>query len=249
MVDYPAGGVSGGSGGSVGTGEFYTTQRYMGSQLTEVVDPKFVSIESLAQLPNQLYAEGDLQSWQTLTDLVKNAGFSSFDEALAAAAMDPEKANRSWRDYLESRAQDPELQAWLKTNNPDPEEQGGPYSYSTTTTTISPESSAASLLDQTFEAELGRRATDDEIALFLKAYNEMQRQNPTVSLQAGVDDGNGGRTGTATTTGGFDPTRFATEWAQEQPEYEGNFAATTFMGLLDKMISKPDALDSIASGG
>ena len=250
MVEYNPGAGSGGASGYVNPGTYGQTQMYLGSTFSTVNAPQWASVDQEVNLLNQMYASGDMEGYQNLVNLVKKAGFSSFEEALLGASLDPEKETRSWEEYLQFRAQDPGIQAWLKEYGP--EEPGGngadgPFRYSTTTSTISPESAAATDIDTVFQAELGRRATDAEIRAYTKLLNKQQAANPQTTVQSGTQSGNNRNTNSST-TGGFDPARFAMEYAQSQPEYAENFAATTFMSVLDRAISSPNALDDIASG-
>lgn len=250
MAELPKPGSSGAASGFVNPGTYGQTQMYLGSTFSTVNAPQWVSIDQEVNLLNQMYASNDMEGYQNLVDLVKKAGYSSFEEALLGASLDPEKETRSWEEYLQFLATSPKRQAWLKEHGP--EELGGngadgPFRYSTTTSTISPESAAATDIDTVFQAELGRRATDAEIRAYTKLLNKQQSANPQTTVQAGTQKGNN-RDGTTTTTGGFDPARFAMEYAQSQPEYAENFAATTFMSVLDRAISSPNALDDIAGG-
>lgn len=121
--------------------------------------------------------------------------------------------------------------------------RGGGGSSTSVQVNLSSESQAAAILDQSLQRELGRMATPREIKAFQRALNDAQSQNPTVTRTT-----SGGGASRSTTTGGFDYQRFALEYAQSQPEYAENFAATTFMDLLDKTISSPTRIDQILGG-
>lgn len=246
MVDINFGSGSG-SGGYVNPGTTASTQRYVGSMLMTVTEPAWQSIDAIKDLPTSLWNQGQYQQARDLMKLVESAGFATFEEALLGASQDPQRNDRSWEQYLRDRAADPQLQALLAADKDKAGGQGGPYRYEDTTTSLSPESAAAADLDTIFQSELGRRATDEEIRAYTIALNEQQKKNPSTSVTSGVQTGNN-RTASTTSTAAFDPTRFATEWAQSQPEWAETQAATTFMDLLDRAISSPNKLDDIASG-
>lgn len=118
---------------------------------------------------------------------------------------------------------------------------GGPKSYSSTTrsTSISNRGDATVTLNNAYQQMLGRRATDKELAAFQKALNELEGKNPTVTTASSTTSAAGGSSSTSASTrstGGFNAGQFAQEWARSRPEYAENFAATTFMGVIDNMI-------------
>jgi len=81
------------------------------------------------------------------------------------------------------------------------------------------------LVDQALESYLGRKANDREIAAFTGALNKKEMESPKTSEIVGT---------TAVTSGGFNPSAFAEQYAQGQ-EGTGEYqAATTF---LDTFIS------------
>ena len=240
----------GGSGALVNSGQTREQTYYQtGGGIYTAVEPVMVSAAQLLNLPQQLFSTGDFASLQQLNKLVKDGGFSSWEEAINTAALDPEKGTRSWRDYLTQHAE--KYQAFMKASGAvdgsGSASNDGPYSYKDTNTKVDTQSSAAAIIDQTFQSELGRMATEDEINAFKKALNKVQAANPSSTVTSGVQTGND-RTSQTTTTAAFDPTRFATEWAQAQPEYAETQAATTFMDLLDKAIASPNALDQMIAG-
>lgn len=121
----------------------------------------------------------------------------------------------------------------------------GPYTTKTSNVSLSSESSAAATLDQMYQQELGRTATDKEIAAFKKALNAQQMSSPSTSVTNGVSAGRSSTSKSVTTTG-FDPTRFARQYAQSQEGFGERYAGITFMDALDKAISSPDSLDQMA---
>jgi hypothetical protein len=197
-----------------------------------------IPLSELESLPDQLYAAGELTELKSLADLVKDAGFSSWSEALNAAAMDPEKESRSWREYLQVRAQTPEL--WKEFND---RNGSGGGSSTTTTTNLSSRSEAAVIADENFRKQLGRTASKEEIMAFQDALNEQQRNNPSVTRSNSFKGGS-----TSVSSGGFDFTRFARQYAQSQPEFKDRYAAVKFMDALDKAISDPNSLDDLIGG-
>lgn len=205
----------------------------------------YTPVDNVGDVPFQLYAEGDINGFKKINELVKNAGFSSFDQALEAASMDPLKGERTWKEYLQARAANPDVQAWVAANS-----RGGSGGVSNSTTTSVNESSrsqAGSILDQNYKDQLGRTASKKEIIDFQQALNEQQQNNPTVTNSRSVSGG-GSTTSSTNTKGGFDYTRFARQYAQKQPEFEDRYAAVTFMSILDSAISDPNAIDQLVAG-
>lgn len=117
----------------------------------------------------------------------------------------------------------------------------GPYRYESTDVAMSSESQAKAILDRTYMDSLGRVSTAEEAQAFQEALNMMEQANPSRSIIEGVS-GKRSDSRTQITESGFDPTAFAREYAMSMPEYADTFAATTFMGALDKFLAQPDAL-------
>lgn len=118
---------------------------------------------------------------------------------------------------------------------------GGPFTSDQTSVNISSADKGAAMADQAFEQQMGRMATGDEGKAFTQALNLMEQQNPTRSITSGVSSGSSSTSSTKT-TGGFDAAQFAKDWARSQDGYAENFAATTFMQVLDSALSRPDVV-------
>lgn len=239
-------GAQAGGAATIGTGTYHTVQQYQtGSGLYDSYVPKLQNADSIADLPDRLFAEGRVQEFEDLAKLVKKAGFTSWNQAVAAATMDPDKDKRSWEQYLQWRASDPDIQAWLKQNG---EGGSGGVSNSTSVSTdLSSRSEAANIADANFRSQLGRTASKQEIMDFQEALNEQQSNNPSVTRSRTVS-GKGSSSSNSTTTGGFDYTRFARQYAQQQPEFKDRYAAITFMDILDTAISDPNSIDALVKG-
>lgn len=218
----------------------------LGSGRTEMW--QFVPAAQLANLPQLMWDQGDLKGSLELMKLVKAAGYSSWEDALAGAANDPMRAQRGYMDFLRERAEQAKALGLDLDGSGGGGGGDGPFSYTTTTATVFDESNAAALADQVWQQELGRMATDDEIRAFQKALNVYQRSQPATSSVTGVQSGNN-RTQNQVNETGFDPTRFATEYARSRPDYAEHYAGVQFMDLLDKAISEPNALDDLIAGG
>ncbi len=92
--------------------------------------------------------------------------------------------------------------------------------------------SARKLVDTALGQYLGRAATPEEQKTFLKALNVQEQAAPTMTKSVTNTSGRSSST-SSTTTGGFDPSVFAEEYAQGQ-EGAGEFQAAT--SLLDTFI-------------
>lgn len=188
---------------------------------------------------------GDYDEWLAATSpaqatvlkkTLKAAGYSSWTSALKGASFNP---NVPVASFIQERAN-------LNVGDVSgPGGKGGPYQTSATSATLSSETQAAATLDQVYLQELGRTADDKEIAAFKKALNAAQMKAPSKTVTKGVTAGRNSTTQTVT-TGGFDPTRFAREYAQSQEGFGERYAGITFMDALDKAISSPDSLDQMA---
>ena len=232
------------SGGYVNTGKMVQKLQYQtGSGTYRTESPEMIPITTLAEYEADLFNNNPTE-WVQLEKLYKSAGYSSWKEALDGAAMDNDKYNRSWQEFLEARAANPIIQKLVAAGG----SGGGPFYSRDTSVNLSSLSEAAQIADQTFGQELGRTASTQEAADFQKALNAQQRANPQVSIQSGTQT-KGSRVSKSSQTGGFDATRFAREYAQSQEGYGERFAGITFMDVIDKAISDPNALDQIIAGG
>lgn len=238
----------GGSGGTVGSGQWIEDKAYTTGSGVSTAPPRQVmkSVSELENLPDLMYSNGDIDGFTRLRDLVKNAGFSSWNEALTAAALDDSKTQRTWEDYLVARSKDPNIQSFLKA-----EERGrgggGPTSSTSTSVNLSSETQAGAIADSNFRSELGRTASNDEIAGFQEALNAQQRKNPSVTNTTGFSS-KGRSTSSSTSKGGFDYTRFARQYAQSQDGYAERFAGLKFMEILDSALADPNAIDALVAG-
>lgn len=92
--------------------------------------------------------------------------------------------------------------------------------------------SARKLVDTALGQYLGRSATPEEQKTFFKALNVQEQAAPTMTKSTTNTSGRSSST-SSVTTGGFDPSVFAEEYAQGQ-EGAGEFQAAT--SLLDTFI-------------
>jgi hypothetical protein len=105
---------------------------------------------------------------------------------------------------------------------------GGPYSSTNRVVSLSDEGTARRLLNGALTTYLGRTATDDENAMFLKALNVQERQNPSITKTTGNTSGRN-TTQSQTVTGGMDKNDFAERFAKSQEGYAEYQAATTYL--------------------
>lgn len=186
--------------------------------------------------------------YNRLAKLVEANGFTNFEDALEIAAFDTSSGQRSWEQFLGFRAENPVIKAEYLENQKR-SGGGGAFSQTNTQKNLSSVSQAGAAMDNSFRAELGRTGTKDEAVAYQKALNEQQSKNPTVSRTSGYSDGSGNSQSNTTTTGTFDPTRFAQEYARSQEGYAERFAGVSFMKILDEAISNPNIIDRIVGEG
>lgn len=246
-IDYSQVGDGTGTGGFVNTGEYDNASRYPYGRMpsSAVGKPLYKSLSEILTYEENLY-NNEPAKWIQLEKLYKSAGYSNWKDAITGASMDMEKEGRSWEEFLNARAANPVIQKLVAANGNG--SGGGPFYSRDTSVNLSSASEAARIADQTFTQEMGRTASNQEAADFQKALNAQQRANPQVSIQQGTQT-KGSRVSRSSQSGGFDPTRFAREYAQSQEGYGEQFAGVTFMDVIDKAISDPNALDQIIAGG
>ena len=181
----------------------------------------------------------DQEQYVGLRKTMKAAGYSSWSSVLKGASFTGSPIN----DFLAEQVQTRQSLG-LGTGSG----SGGPYTTRTSNVSLSSESAAGATLEPAYQSELGRGATDAEIKKFQKQLNAQQMAAPSESVTHGTSAGRSS-TSQSTTTTGFDPTRFARQYAQSQEGYAERYAGLTFMDILDKTISDPNALDQIIAGG
>lgn len=180
---------------------------------------------------------------ERIIDLVTTAAegdIDLFDPIFKAAATTAalRKAGGDGRANMEAVLQD-----WVKGGLPDGIKRkgsgggGGPFRNVTREVKLTEEGTARRLINDTLSRELGRVASKQETAAFLKALNFQEKENPQVRVDEGVRSA-GGTTQDTTVSGGFDSIDFAGRFARAQEGYAEYQAATTYM---DAFI---DALES-----
>lgn len=224
-----------GSGGN--TGIPYTAGSALMANADTAVPTEYLGEDYSGPIPTW----GDYDVWlrvnqpeqyDGLKKLMKAAKYSSWSSVLKGATF----TNTPIMEFLTEQ---------VDAAGADGSGGSGPYSTKTSNVSLSSESSAAATLDQMYQQELGRTATDKEIAAFKKALNAQQMASPSTSVTKGVSAGKSSTSNSVTTTG-FDPTRFARQYAQSQEGFGERYAGITFMDALDKAISSPDSLDQMA---
>lgn len=105
---------------------------------------------------------------------------------------------------------------------------GGGFGGSSTqrTVDITTPAGARALLTRAMQGLLGRDPNEDEIATFTKSLNESQQANPQIVTASGD---------TVTRTGGFEADVFATEFVQNQDEFQEVQATQYYRGLISAL--------------
>jgi hypothetical protein len=239
----PSGPVSGG----LTANDFLVGGAGAASGLTIGIGGSVVTLETVTKEIDRL-AANDPKAYGQIEDLVEAAGFTSVDSALKAAALDDNKDSQSWGDYLVGRSKNPYIKKMVNDGRGGGG-SGGAYSSRNTTTRLSSETEAGTVADQNFNANLGRTASNEEAKQFQQALNEREKKSPSVTNTSGYSDGKGGGYSNSVSSGGFDPTRFAREYAMSQEGYAERFAGMTFMNILDDAIADPNAIDDLIASG
>ena len=118
-----------------------------------------------------------------------------------------------------------------------------------TTTQYSP-SNAADYLTKTFESEIGRTATKEEIDAYLKGVNAAAKKEPAIyEGSTTTAPGKGGLLGTSTTkatqTTGFDPAIYAQNFARSRPDFAESFATKNFLKIIEGVLKDPNAIGTV----
>lgn len=112
-------------------------------------------------------------------------------------------------------------------------------------------SSAAQDITTAYKTELGMEAGKKDILAYQEAVNAAAAKEPTVTQQmtttsAPTKAAPMGVTKIDTKTStGFDPNRFAIEYARNNPEYAENFAAKNFMNLIEQALTNPTRIGQV----
>lgn len=116
-----------------------------------------------------------------------------------------------------------------------------------TVTKYTPSSAAADITTAS-KAELGREASDKEMKAYTAAVNKKAQTEPTVSDMTTVRSGD-----VSSTTGvqgtGFDPAIFARDFARSQSDYAENYAASSFLGLIEQSLRDPNRIGQVIQNG
>ena len=136
------------------------------------------------------------------------------------------------------------------TEDDDSGKQYGTTKSKQTTQTEYSTSAAASDITAAYKSELGFEPGAADIAAYQKAVNKQAKGEPAVYTSTTTTaPGKGGILSTSTSTSksqtGFDPTRFAVEYARSNPEYAENFAVRNFMQLIDSALTDPRRIGQV----
>jgi hypothetical protein len=132
------------------------------------------------------------------------------------------------------------------------------------TTQYSP-SEAGSTVNRYIESEVGRTATKEEVDAYLAGVNAAAKASPTVTTQkvtttqgkgnlvpAGAAAGAkatspnlGSTTTESMTSGSFDPSMYALNFARSRPDFAESFATKTVLGLINRILKDPNAIGEV----
>jgi hypothetical protein len=182
--------------------------------------------------------------------------YDDFVRNLTALGIPKSKWNSVWKDAVDwtqtpGSGSNGRPSGYLASLDPsDYATAGSGKKYGTTKadqTTVTEYSTSAAATDITagFKSELGREAGANEILAYQKAVNQAAKKEPSVYTSTTTTaPGAGGVMSTSKTGGvsktGFDPTRFAIEYARSNPDYAENFAVKNFLKLVDQALSDPN---------
>jgi hypothetical protein len=118
------------------------------------------------------------------------------------------------------------------------------------TTTQYSASNAADYLSKTFESEIGRTATKEEIDAYIKGVNAAAKKEPAIyEGKTTTAPGKGGLLETSTTkatnTTGFDPSIYAQNFARSRPDFAESFATKNFLKIIQGLLKDPNAIGTV----
>jgi hypothetical protein len=114
-------------------------------------------------------------------------------------------------------------------------------------------SSAAQIVSDAAEQELGRTASANEIAAGTAAMNAAAMKEPGIfeGTTTTAPGGKGFELGSTTTKGtqttGFDPTMFARNFARSQPDFAESFAAKNVLKIVNSLLTDRNAIGNVVS--
>jgi hypothetical protein len=191
----------------------------------------------------QAQAVKNTEAWRTTSKALKGLGYKTNSQMLSAISRGIDYTQNPY-----SGTDDPF--SWISAQEASSgggSGSSGPYTQVQTSTNISSPSRARTAANAAFESEIGRMATKDESTQFQQALNLAEQGSPTTSVTSGVSRGRN-TTSSTKTTGGFDAAAFGRDWARSQSDFAESYAAGSFMSLLDRVISQPNAIEQIVKG-
>lgn len=129
------------------------------------------------------------------------------------------------------------------------------------TTQFSP-SQAGDAINKYIESEVGRTATKEEVDAYLAGVNAAAKASPTITTQrVTTTPGQGnvrpaGGTGKtspdlgstvseSTTSGQFDPSMYALNFARSRPDFAESFATKSFLKIIQGVLKDPNAIGTV----
>lgn len=189
---------------------------------------------------SELQSQGYLGADRGVTDLVQAAAKNKpadyekvYQKAVVLAAIKQKSGDDVTVEDL--------LTKWAKSGVPGAGSTGGAFSTTTRSVTLTNESTARGLLNQTLARFLGRTSTAEEQAKFLKALNVEEKANPTRTNQSGFTSG-GNTTQNINTSGGYSREDFADRFAKSQEGYAEYQTATTYLDAFIEALENPTRL-------
>ena len=184
----------------------------------------------------------DPVSWNMYRQILADRGYSTDSASVLAQA----KRAALWASdgYNQGKSIFDFFVALPPSGNP----AGGPKSQTQRVVNLSNRGDAAATLNNAYQQMLGRMASDKEIKAFQKALNDLEGKNPSVTSTSSVNDGSNASYSTKS-SGGFNASQFAADWAMSRPEYAETFAATTFMDVVENLVNSGPSLEGRVSNG
>lgn len=120
--------------------------------------------------------------------------------------------------------------------------KAGTWTSSSKSVNLTDPATAKALVNDVLTRQLGRAATQEEIAAFTSVLHSAQNANPTITTQTGTSDEMGNTTQSTSTSGGLDAAgaqQVLQDRAMQLPDYGAHQAATTYANAFFSAINSP----------
>jgi len=244
-------------------------QKYLQELNADLEQTNFAPIKLPGITPEQGINDTQAKSWLKYSGATAKKGtearkyYDRFIARLKQAGIPESKWQSVWNDAVDwtqtpgsGSTGDPSM--YLNVWNPSQYLKGdgtgpkyGTQKQRTETTTKYGPSDAANTINQTFESEIGRTATKEEIDAYTMGANAAAKKEPSIydgfTTTTGPTKGAslGTTTSKGTNTTGFDPAIYAANFARSRPDFAESFATKNFLKIIERLLKDPNAIGTV----